>query len=193
MKRLGKIRSSYPELSKNGDLAELVGVTLGDGNIAVFPRTEAITIASNAKNKGFIGRYAYLLKKVFSQKATINKPSRGCVRIRIYQGYISKRMNIPAGSRKGKNIRIPKWILNNEDFLVRYLRGLYEAEGSFCVHKPTCTYKFLFSNKNKSLLGNVYRALVILGFHPNKSGHKVQISRKKEVYEIKKLIKFRHY
>ncbi len=193
MKRLGKIRSTYPKLKRNADLAELIGVVLGDGNISVFPRTEAMTIASNAKNKGFIQRYAYLTKKVFSQKPTINKPSGGCIRIRIYQKYISKRIGIPSGARKDKNIKIPHWILKDKKHLIRYLRGLYEAEGSFCVHKPTCTYKFLFSNKNESLLNNIYRALIILKFHPNKSGCKVQISRREEVFRIKNLIKFRQY
>ncbi len=193
MKKLGKIRSTYPKLKRDADLAELIGVVLGDGNISVFPRTEAMTIASNAKNKGFIQRYVYLTGKIFFQKPTINKPGGGCVRIRIYQKHISRRIGIPAGPRKDKNIEIPKWILKNKRFLIRYLRGLYEAEGSFCVHKPTCTYKFLFSNKNESLLNNVYRLLVILGFHPNKSGYKVQISRKEEVFRIKDLIKFRQY
>jgi hypothetical protein len=193
MKKLGKIRSNYPELKKDGDLAELVGVILGDGNISVFPRTEAMTIASNAKNKGFIRRYAHLTEKVFSQKPTINKPANGCVRIRIYQKYISKRINIPSGARKDKNIKIPGWILKNKSFLIRYLRGLYEAEGSFCIHKPTSTYKFLFSNRNESMLNNVYRSLVILGFYPNKSGYKVQVSRKEEVFRIKDLVKFRQY
>ncbi|MCD6270358.1 hypothetical protein J7J23_01095 [bacterium] len=70
---------------------------------------------------------------------------------------------------------------------------MYEAEGSFCVHKPTYTYKFLFANRNKSLLENVYRILKILGFHPHKSKYKIQISKKGEVYKIKELIKFRQY
>jgi hypothetical protein len=38
MKRLGKIRSNYPPLAQNGDLAELMGVVLGDGSIYKFPR-----------------------------------------------------------------------------------------------------------------------------------------------------------
>jgi len=84
-------------------------------------------------------------------------------------------------------------VLKNRNFLIKYLRGLYEAEGSFCVHKPTSTYKFLFSNKNKSLLKNVYQSLRFLGFHPHESKDKIQISRKKEVYKIKDLIKFRQY
>ncbi len=193
MKKLGKIKSSYPPLERNGDLAELIGVSLGDGNIFKFARTEALTIASSAKNIGFIQRYSLFIKKIFSKKPKINKPYRGCVRIRLYEKYISRRLDFPTGNRKNQNTKIPFWILKNREYLIRYLRGLYEAEGSFCVHKPTYTYKFLFSNRNEFLLNNVYMALKILGFHPHRSEYKVQISKKEEAYRVKDLIKFRQY
>jgi len=191
--KLGISKTNYPPLKQNGDLAELIGVTLGDGNIFKFPRTEALTIAGNAKNKGFIQRYASLIQKIFSKKPKINKPHRGCVKIRLYEKNISKRLNLSAGARQKKDTRIPRWILKNRNYLIRYLRGLYEAEGSFCIHESTYTYKFLFSNKNKSLLRNVYNGLKLLRFHPHKSKDKIQISRKEEVYKIKDLLKFRQY
>jgi hypothetical protein len=193
MKKAGKIPSSYPSFKEDGDLAELIGVILGDGNIHRFLRTEGLTISSNAANKGFIQRYAQLVKKKFSKDPVIDKFFKGCTRIRLYQKNISKRLDIPVGARGKMNIKIPYWILENKEYLKRYLRGLYEAEGSFCVHKSTYTYKFLFANKNKSLLENVFRALIILGFHPHKSKYQIQISRKEEVYKLKDLIGFRKY
>ena len=50
----GKIRSKYPSFKRNGNLAELIGVVLGDGHISRFPRSEELTIFSNFNNKGFI-------------------------------------------------------------------------------------------------------------------------------------------
>jgi DNA-binding transcriptional regulator WhiA len=195
MRKTGKIPSSYPSFRKNGDLAELIGVTLGDGHIESFPRTESLTIMSNGSNKGFINRYSNLIEKLFEKKPYRGWHSGGsnCIRIRIYQKEISKRLEIPCGSRYGLSIGIPGWIIENKEYLKRYLRGLYEAEGSFCVHKPTYTYKFLFSNKNEHLKQNVYRALKILGFHPHKGKYQIQISKKEEVYKAKDLIKFRKY
>jgi len=195
MIKLGRIRVNYPPLKQNGDLAELIGVVLGDGHIAVLPRTESLSIFSNSNNTGFIKRYSKLVKKIFNVRPYVGQhgTTKNCIRIRIYQKQISKRLGIPTGARGKKNIKIPRWVLRHREYLKRYLRGLYEAEGSFCVHKPTYTYKFLFSNRNESLLRNVYRGLKILGFHPHKSKYKIQISRKKEVYKIKNLIKFRKY
>lgn len=118
---------------------------------------------------------------------------KNCVRISIYEKFISKRLGIPCGSRKNFNAVIPKWILKDRKQVLAYLRGLYEAEGSFSVHKPTSTYKLFFSNKNGSLLNNVFYLLELLGLHPHKSQYKIQLSRKKEVETLKSWIKFRDY
>lgn len=193
MVKEGKFSNFPKKLKKTKELAELIGVILGDGNIHKFPRTEALTIASNAKNLGFVNRYADLIYKIFSKKPTINKPARGCIKIRIYQKYLSTRLGIPCGNRSKLKIELPNWILKDKDNLIAYLRGLYEAEGCFCVHKPTYTYKFLFSNKNEYLLNNVYNGLKILGFHPHRSQYQIQISRKEEVYKVIDLLSFRKY
>lgn len=194
MRRVGKIPATYPPFQKDGNLAELIGVILGDGNISNFPRTEELRIVSNSSNKGFIKRYASLIYKTIGKEPKIRKDKyANCVRIIIYQKKISKRLGIPTGARGKINIKIPRWIFSNKEYLQRYLRGLYEAEGSFCVHKPTYTYKFLFANRNKSLLKNVYQSLRKLGFHPHNSKDKIQISKQNEVYKIKDLIKFRQY
>jgi hypothetical protein len=184
----------YSPLKKSGDLAELIGVILGDGNIYKHPRTEELRISSNSEDKEFIKRYERLVAKIFKKKPKLEKvKNSNCIYIRIYQKDMSERLGIPLGSRRDQQIRIPRWILKNKIYLIKYLRGLYEAEGSFCVHIPTYTYKFLFRNKNKSLLRNVYNGLKILGFHPHRSRFQIQISKKKEVYKIKDLIKFRQY
>ena len=194
MKKLGLIGSSHPPLPRTADLSELIGVILGDGYIGKCPRTENLTIVSNSNNQGFVERYSWLIKKIFEKDADVAKrKDSNCTQIRIYQKDISKRLGISAGARKNQKIRIPRWILRNREYLKRYLRGLYEAEGSFCIHKPTYTYKFLFANRNESLLKNVYQALKILSFHPHQSKYVIQISRKEEVYKIKDLIKFRQY
>lgn len=190
----GRIKSVYKTLKKDGDLAEFIGVVLGDGHIGIFPRTDRLLIFSNSNNKGFIKRYAGLMEKIFNKKPVISHLTTSkCTRIGIYEKYISKRLGIPKGAKTPKHFKVPRWILKNRNYVIRYLRGLYEAEGNFSVHRPTYTYKMFFSNYNISLEKIVYRLVKRLGFHPNLSGQKVQISRKKEVYDFIKLISFRKY
>lgn len=193
-KKDGLIRSKYPTFSKDGDLAELVGVILGDGHIRKFPRVDELSIFSNSNNHGFIKRYSELVEKTFDQKPAITKHGKGnCVRIRIYQKNIALRLNVSYSPRGLLRIKIPPWILKNNKFIVRYLRGLYEAEGCYCVHKSTSTYKVFFSNANASMLNNVFRLVRRFGFHPHKDALRVQISRKKEVFDFLNLIQFRKY
>ncbi len=190
----GLIPLNYPDFKCDGDLAELMGVVYGDGNIGKFPRTERLIIAANSNAKGFIERYATLVERIFGKKPTLMKVyNSNCVRISVYQNKISKRLGIPSGNRSNIKVTLPVWIKKDSNILKRFLRGLYEAEGSFCVHKPISTYKLLFSNKNYSLLKLVYDSLIMLGFHPNLSGYKVQISRKEEVYRAIEEIQFRKY
>ncbi len=194
MKLEGNIKSKYLPFTKDPDLAELIGVVLGDGHIRAFPRTEELSIFSNANNKGFVKRYANLVEKIFNKKpAETIHSGKNCVRIRLYQKDISKRLGIPFSPRRYLNIEVPDWIFRDKNCIVRYLRGLYEAEGSHSVHKPTSTYKVQFSNRNESVLDNVLMLVSRLGFHPHKSKEMIQLSRKEEVYKFLDLIEFRKY
>lgn len=194
MKKAGVIRREYPPFEKNGDLAELIGVVLGDGYLAKFPRCDLLVISSNSNNFGFVKRYSELIEKVFGKMPALAKQKKSnCIQIKIYQQQIAKRINLPYSPKKNREFPIPSWILKEEQYILRYLRGLYEAEGSFCVHLPTSTYKFLFRNLNISLLKNVEYCLKLLGFHPYISSWQVQISRKAEVYAAQEMIRFRKY
>lgn len=193
-RKSGILKSSYLIPKKDGNLAELLGVTYGDGNIEKFPRTERLVIAANSLNTGFVKRYADLIECVFQKKPVqIKSKISHCTRLSIYECHISKRLGIPSGDKSNLVVRMPKWIRSNKEHLVRFLRGLFEAEGFFGIHKPTSTYKLIFSNKNDSLLKLVFNGLIVLGFHPHISGYRVQISKKEEVFRAKNLLRFRIY
>lgn len=190
----GWIRAKWPPLKRNGDFAELFGVVLGDGHIHKFPRTEEILISANSNNPGFVKRYSRLAGAVFGKRPSTSKVSNANnIRIRLYQKMISKRIGIPAGDRSRLNIKIPAWIWRDEQHLVRLLRGLFEAEGSLSIHKPTYTYNFQFSNKNQSLLKNVAKGLKLLGYHPEIRLTSIRLRKKAEVEKFRKLIRFRNY
>lgn len=193
-RKKGLIKSVYKPLVRNGDLAELIGVVLGDGHIARFPRTERLMIFSNSNNKGFIKRYAQLVETVFGKKPYVSKVTySNCVRISIYEKMISSRLGVPTGARQKIHFSVPRWILANDQYVVRYLRGLYEAEGSYSVHTPTSTYKFSFANTNQSLLRIVYRLMSQFGFRLSMDPKRVQISKRGHVERAVRDLEFRKY
>ncbi len=181
-------------LVRNGDLAELIGMILGDGSIHAYARTEGLRIVLPTKKPGMIARYADLVATVFGKApSVIKRKDSACVDIRLYQKGISERLGIPTGARKNLTVQVPDWIFQNRDFVIRYLRGLYEAEGCFSTHPATFTYKFIFSNVNHSMLTVVADLLKKLGFHPHCTNRNVQLSRKSEVYAAVKLLHFGEY
>ena len=194
MKDLGIIRSIYPPLKKSTDLAFLIGLTLGDGNIHKFPRTERLLISLNSKYPNLVNYTATIMSNLFNKQAKIAKSKTSqCIRVWIYQKNISKRMHIPSGNRSTYSEEIPKWILHSRKYLIFFLKGLFEAEGSLSIHLPTYTYNFQFSNKNPTLLKEVKEALIILHFNPEVRSDKIRLRKKSEVFRFKKLINFRKY
>jgi len=194
MKASGEIKSTYPALRKDGNLAELVGTVLGDGHIYKHSRCDSLRITGDAKKMGFVNYSAYLVEAVFGKKPTISKMRRSNgMTVTIYEKDISKRLGIPHGSRKDLNYIPPKWILRSRMNKIHFLRGLYEAEGSLCYHPPTSTHKLFFANKNQHLLKLVATLVESLGFKQNTYINKVQVSRKMEVQELKDLLHFRSY
>lgn len=187
----GDIKRSF---RKTKELAELIGVILGDGNIGVFPRSQRLVISGDWNKYNFIKRYAKIVEKIFHKKPHIMKAKNSnAVRISLYQNRISDRLEIPAGNRGKLVIKIPKWILRKDSYILMTVKGLFEAEGSLNIHLPTYTYNFSFSNLNKSLLDFVYNSLVKFGFHPERRINAIRLRRKKEVERFAKLIKFRQY
>lgn len=193
-KERGFIKKANSPLTKNGDLAELLGVILGDGNIYKFERTEGLRIVGNSNHHGFIERYAYIVEKVFNKKPHVAKRrDSSASNITFYQKDISKRLGIPTGSKRCLDFKVPSWIIKEKRYVIRFLRGLFESDGNFSEHQKTYTYKAIFTNRNESLLNIVYRLLKKLGFHPHRSKYKVQVSKKEEVKNLKNLLQFRHY
>ena len=184
----------YWQLKENGDLAELIGVVLGDGYIGQHERTQVLRVVSNSNNQGFIDRYVSMIERVFSkQPAVAKRKNSECVNITIYQNNIADRLSLHVGAKTHRPYTLPNWIVNSRQFKLRFLRGLYETDGCVAYHPATYTHKFIFCNVNQSLLDLVFMLLCELGFHPTKTKRNVQLSRKAEVQAALKLVKFRDY
>lgn len=188
------IPDTTKSLMRNKDLAFLIGLILGDGNISQVSRTECLSITLGT-DKPLLWQYAaHIVEQVFYKKPTVRKRKDiQCVDVRLYQNNLSKRLGVKTGKRKYKKLVIPSWIHRNKLFLIEYIKGLFEAEGSFSIHKKTYTYNLSFSNLNISLLNQVENCLMKWGFHPERRVNAVRLRRKNEVYKFIKFISFRSF
>jgi len=190
----GKICDNDIKIKRENSLAFIVGLILGDGNIYVFPRTECLRITLGTDKPDLAFYVVKIMEKVFNKAPSMRKRNdSNCFNITFYQKNLSHRLEIPSGSRAKLGIKLPSWIWEKDSFLISALRGLFEAEASYCVHEKTYTYNFEFSNRNPSLLNEVERGLVFLGFHPERRSYAVRLRKKAEAIGFRDLIRFRTY
>jgi len=194
MKKRGLIKTEYPSLVHDGNLAELIGTTLGDGHLYKHDRCDSLRIVGDAKKMSFVNRSADLIEFVFKKKPSIVKVrASNAMTVTIYEKHLAKRLGLPHGSRAQYEYRVPSWIRKDKGYIARFLRGLYEAEGSIGHHPGTYTHKLVFANTNPHLLALVAELVRTLGFTVSVSTTRVQVSRKAEVQDLENLLQFRRY
>lgn len=192
MVRTGAFR--YPPLAKSKELAYLIGLILGDGHLQKLPRVERLEITLGTDKPELWAHTAKILEIIFSKKPKIRfRKTTNCLDLVIHQKRLSKRLGIPLGARGNYKVEVPRWISRNKELLVSYLKGLFEAEGSFSIHLPTCTYNLSFSNKNVYLLNCVESSLIKLGFHPERRINAVRLRKRAEALAFCELISFRKF
>ena len=190
----GKIPLTHAPLSKTEQLAFLVGLILGDGHIAKFPRSERLRIVLGTDKPLLWKHAARVVQVVFSKEPWVQKrKDSASIEISLYQTRLSERLGIPTGDRGKLIVRLPEWIQSERRYLIACLKGLFEAEGSYSVHAPTYTYNLSFSNRNAALLDEVERALISMGFHPERRSYAVRLRKKREAAHFIELIRFRRY
>lgn len=193
-KRLGIIPNPNRLLDQNKELAFLTGMILGDGYLAKTPRTEVLRITLGTDKPKLWEYTAEIIRKVFYKEPNIRKRTcSNAIDITIYQNNLSKRLLIPLGAKRNHKLKIPQWIWNKKIFLISALKGLFEAEGSFSIHLKTSTYNFAFRNTNVSLLSEVKKALILLGYHPEERKTAIRLRKRNEALGFDQLIKFRRF
>lgn len=184
----------YKELSKDENLAELIGIILGDGNLNKHPRTENLRITCNSKDEGYIKHIGILIKKVFYKSPSIRKwNNANAVSVDLYQCKISERLNLPCGDKIRNNVGIPSWILFNERYMLKCLKGLFETDGCFHEGKNNYTRIIEFKNNCNKLREDVYSSLIKLGFKPQFGQNYIRLAKGSDVYRFKEKIDFRNY
>lgn len=187
-------RIQYKKFIRDENLAELIGIVLGDGSLEKFPRTERLHIVCNSEQKDYILHIADLIKRKFKKTPRIfNRKIEKATDIYIYQCRISDRLGLPTGNKIENNVGIPLWIKANRNFGITCLKGLFETDGCFVEDKDNYTQIIEFKNNCRRLKEDVYFLLKELGYHPQFGKKYIRLARREEVYNFENLINFRDY
>ncbi len=139
------------------ELAELIGILVGDGHLSVLKRIgptgkiftqSTVFVSGNSNEKEYLEYIQNLFLTLFNTHLTyrIDKRSEGVLLLCYSKGlvdYLNKVCQIPIG-RKCATVRVPKIIFDSSNQMKKaFLRGLADTDFSLCF-------------KNKSKKGYAY-------------------------------------
>lgn len=155
------------------ELAEFVGIMLGDGNIGRLQISITLNSIVDADNSIFVSK---LCNKLFGCYPIIMK-KKDCNAVSVYYNGINLvkflcGIGMVIGNKVKQQVGVPAWILKNIEYKRVCLRGLMDTDGGVFIHKykvhgKEYSYrKICFTGYSLPLLNFVYNTLKELGFTP---------------------------
>lgn len=160
---------------KSIELAEFVGVLLGDGHIS--KEQWSVTVNSLADKQ-----YVQYIKAL-AQRLFVYKPGmfmkKDCHAIVLYGGgngcikYL-QRIGLKIGDKIKQQVGVPDWIKKDLKWKIACLRGLMDTDGGIFLHRYTVNEKeyvytkLSFSNRSIPLIDFVYDTLEMVKLRPKR-------------------------
>src|SRR3989344_961923 len=118
---------------RDQDLAEFMGIMLGDGHLSNFQ----VSIATNSETDiDHAHHIANLIRELFGVKAKISfkKKERAVtvVASSIKLVRLIHRYGMPIGNKLKLGLNIPGWIIKNKLFQKTFIKGLFDTDG--CIY-----------------------------------------------------------
>ena len=143
---------------------------LGDGHIS--PTQIIITLNNNEIT--YIKYVKFLIKKLFNATPHLCKThGKNTTRSNVSDIYVGSVdmvkyfLNMGLVSNKVRfQVDIPKWIKINKKFVVGFLRGFFDTDGS--IYKLRFGVQISYTNASIPLLRSTKTLLETLGYHPSK-------------------------
>jgi intein/homing endonuclease len=188
----------YPK--KSVDLAEFVGILLGDGGIT----KEQVTITLNTEvDKEYVNYVSSLGNRLFGQKPHVSD-RKDCKATNLrYSGIKLIEFLIKSGLKSGDKVKqqvdVPNWIKSSIKYKISCLRGLMDTDGciSICTHnyksKSYVYYNPCFANRSKPLLNFVTNTLTELNLRPSVAGERIWLYNKASVRDYFRIVSSSNY
>lgn len=135
----GRITSpwSFKKPEKNAELAEFVGIVLGDGGISKKQVTITLHRITDSEYAKYVKR---LVKNLFVVEMGVYENPRylandlSISRVELVE-YLVKEVGLKIGNKLKNQADIPVWIKNDKNFCAACLRGLVDTDGSVFTHQ----------------------------------------------------------
>jgi len=170
-----------PSYSK--DLAEFVGIVLGDGSITKYQVNFTLHREDDKEYGNFVTN---LTKKIFNVPVSVSYNKKYMATNYVISrkelvDFCVKKLNLKIGNKVRQQVDVPDWIKKNKNYSLACARGLIDTDGSifdhhYKVNNKLYSYKKLsFTNLSKPLVIFIYKTMKNIGLNP-------RISRNKDVW-----------
>lgn len=175
---------------EDSGLAEFMGIMAGDGTVA--PYHISITLNSD-DDKDYARHVSFLVKKLFGVTPSIyKKRSSKAIDVSLSRKEASlfcQKKGLPLGDKVRGKIRVPDFVKNKKTFQRRYLKGLFDTDGSLFLHRYKSKKKVYerpvvsITNVYKPFLIEIYDILKKDGFSVRitKNQKELRIESKKDI------------
>ncbi len=170
------------------ELAEFVGIMLGDGHIS--PTQARISIGMGEPE--YVRYICNLIKRIFAVKPKCFERLESNVYI-VYVGSVDLvkfLLNMGLATNKVKQqVNIPRWIFSSREYNQGFLRGFFDTDGS--IYKLRFGTQMSFCNHSIPLLQSTRNILTDMNYHPSRiSSWKIYLTRKLDLYRYAEDISF---
>lgn len=178
------------------ELAECVGILLGDGNISKYQVKVTLHAMDDKKYGEFIVK---LFQKLFAVPVAVYPSKHAAVtnyvvsRTKLVQFCIDT-LDLKKGNKSLQQIDIPVWIKSNPLYHKPCIRGLFDTDGSFFSHTYTVgskkySYtKATFTNNSQPLLDSLHVMLTEMGIKARRAKFDIWLDSKNSIQTYMRLI-----
>jgi len=173
-------RKSIKKPKYSRELAEFIGLMLGDGGISTFQISITLHYKDDKEYSKFV---VALIKKLFNVPVGKYYDKKGSVtRLSVSRreliDFCVEKLGLKQGNKIKQQIDIPSWVKQNKLYSISCLRGLVDTDGCVFSHRyksknKLYSYKKLsFTSYSKPLRVSVYNILKANGMNPRLSQDK---------------------
>ncbi len=175
-----------PEFSQ--DLAEFVGIILGDGSLTAAQLKITLNSVEDAEYIDYVRKQA---NKLFDYQPSIY-PVKTAKAVNLVLSGVDLvenlvKLGLKIGNKVENQVGVPDWINENDIYERACLRGLMDTDGGILKHnyfvngKHYSYLKICFTNNSKPLRDFVFKTLNDCGFSAKSSFNKVWLYSEEEV------------
>lgn len=180
-------------LSKSSELAEIIGIMLGDGCLYLDKKNKYHTIIAFHKDETAYLEYVKLLFKNTFEYSFYVQELKCEFLLRNQSVFVGSQLiknGLKSGNKIKNKLTIPSWIMEDRIFLINCIRGMFDTDG--CIYHKYGSYaQIQFKFGSSLFVESVRDALIKLGFNPTKVqwetnykgtlGWKIYLSRQNEI------------